>query len=180
MKLPVKCSLALCAVLLAAALALLTASPLVARSARKPAFTMYVGGDDKKDNPFTAQEQTVDGRKWGILVANGKGVMGFSAGAGGFTPLQRARLVAERMGKLYKGGARFKRVDSYVVSKVNGATVLAIRPVPGSRKLAVLFTIDSSVDRLLNAHVKGKKATRAEIALYWRDILIKAIETTDT
>ena len=168
---------------IAAALTLAITAPLGAQVGKKPAhritFKVPIGDekkDEKKASPFTAVEQDVDGRKWGIVLANGKGVMGIPVDAGGFTPLKRAQLISDRMGKLYQGGAKFKQAAGYVVGKLNGEIVLALKPAQDAAKLELVLTIDSNLDKLLNAHAKGKPASRADIAFFWRDILIKALQ----
>src|SRR5579871_4751135 len=131
---------------------------------------------DKKASPFSAAEATVDNQKWGVVLANSRPVMGVPVAAGGYSPLKRAQLVAERMGTLYKAGARFKEAGGYVVGKLNREIVLALKPANDTGKLDLLFTVDSNLDRLLNASNKGKRVTRADIAFYWRDIMLKALQ----
>src|SRR5437868_3901338 len=54
-------------------------------------------GDKKEDemtaNPFSTKEETVDGRRWGILLANGKTVLGIPGPVGGLSAIKRAEQV---------------------------------------------------------------------------------------
>lgn len=140
--------------------------------------------DDKKpndkNNPFSAEEHEQKSHSWGVVIAKQHGIMAIPVAAGGLSPLQRAQVVAARLGKLYQTGVHFRDPKNYAVGELNGQVVLAMYTgnsagQAGEKKVELLFTIDAHMLQYFTQDKGQKSLSRADIAIFWRDLIIKAL-----
>jgi hypothetical protein len=126
-----------------------------------------------RGRPFCASTEVLRGRKWGLVVANGKPVMGVPGGAGGYSVVKRAEIIAGRLCDLYAAHTDFRDENSYGVRKQNGEIVLAVRRGKSS-DLVEVITVDATIQTLLRKEDNKPQLSREEIAAWWGRMLRKA------
>lgn len=122
---------------------------------------------------FTTEKQRKNGQDWAVIKANGITFFGIPADAGKLTRYQRAREIVKNRLNVLTGKGILDDQSNYNVRYVNGEFAVVIhipRPIASLTNPVVLVTIDKNF-----ATSMGGKATREDIAYYWRDLIAKNV-----
>lgn len=107
-------------------------------------------------------------RRWSVVKVGGITVFGILTDAGNFTRQERARIISERLADLDAMDFGMTRKERYIIRTLNRETTLCInvpRTASDSRSQFLVVTVDVNFARRLGH-------TRADIAAYWRDLMI--------
>jgi hypothetical protein len=116
---------------------------------------------------YEVSSMYVDGRRWATVCRLGVHLFGIPVAAGGLTPEQRARTIADsRLNVLYDRGV-LSQPDRIRVGRMHGEVVIYVENpnnVGGLGRRTLILTIDSNYERFL-------RCSRWDIAFFWRDLM---------